>query len=132
MVGYRFVGAANYTPADSVSPSIPLGVMAIAPQLFYSCGFIAAVHAGCCSSGGKLMQQDIVAQGVELMLFGMGTVVVFLALLVVATTAMSAFVGRYFPETQKISSGTGKPAAADGEVVAAITAAIHQHRRRKP
>ncbi len=108
--------------------------MAIASQLFYSWGLSPAVHAGCGSSGGKLMQQDILAQGVELMLFGMGTVVVFLALLVIATTGMSAFVGRYFPETQKILSGTSKPApaAADGEVVAAISAAIHQHRRRKP
>ena len=33
------------------------------------------------------MQGDIVAQGLELMLFGMGTVVVFLALLVAMATA---------------------------------------------
>ena len=82
------------------------------------------------------MQQDIVAQGLELMLFGMGTVVVFLALLVVATNAMSAFVGRYFPEPQPAPAAGGKPAvgagAPDPEVVAAITAAIHQHRNRKP
>ncbi|TDG13498.1 oxaloacetate decarboxylase [Seongchinamella unica] len=82
------------------------------------------------------MQQDIVAQGVELMLFGMGTVVVFLALLVVATNAMSAFVSRYFPETQPAPVAGSKPSAAaaspDAEVVAAITAAVHQHRKRKP
>lgn len=81
------------------------------------------------------MQQDIVAQGVELMLFGMGTVVIFLALLVVATTAMSAFVGRYFPEPQPAPTAADKPAATgaspDAEVVAAISAAIHQHRNRK-
>lgn len=82
------------------------------------------------------MQQDIVAQGVELMLFGMGTVVVFLALLVVATTAMSAFVGRYFPQAQPVPVAPRKPAAPAGspdtEVVAAITAAVRQHRNRKP
>lgn len=81
------------------------------------------------------MQQDIVAQGLELMLFGMGTVVVFLALLVVATTAMSAFVGRYFPEPEPATIAGNKPAAGvaspDAEVVAAITAAVHQHRNRK-
>ena len=81
------------------------------------------------------MQQDIVAQGVELMLFGMGTVVVFLALLIVATTVMSAFVGRYFPEARPAPTAGGKSAAVggspDAEVVAAITAAIHQHRNRK-
>ena len=82
------------------------------------------------------MQQDIVAQGVELMLFGMGTVVVFLALLVLATTAMSAFVGRYFPQSQPSPAVAPKPAARpvshDPEVVAAITAAVHKHRNRKP
>lgn len=79
------------------------------------------------------MQQDIVGQGVELMLYGMGTVVVFLALLVVATTAMSAFVGRYFPEAEKAAVAAGKPvsAPADNELVAVISAAVHQHRGRK-
>ena len=44
------------------------------------------------------MQGDLVAQGVALMLYGMGTVVLFLALLVAATTAMSRVVTRFFPE----------------------------------
>ncbi|MEH6585952.1 MAG: OadG family protein [Halioglobus sp.] len=81
------------------------------------------------------MQQDIVAQGLELMLYGMGTVVVFLALLVIATTAMSSFVGRYFPEPQTPAVMGNKPAstgaAPNDELVAAITAAVHQHRGRK-
>ncbi len=79
------------------------------------------------------MQQDIVSQGVELMLYGMGTVVVFLALLVVATTMMSAFVGRYFPEAENPPARPRKPVAApaDNELVAVITAAVHQHRGRK-
>ena len=68
--------------------------------------------------------------------FGMGTVVVFLALLVVATTAMSAFVGRFFPEPPPAPVAGSKPevgaAASPGsEVVAAISAAIHQHRNHK-
>ena len=46
------------------------------------------------------MQGDIVAQGVELMLYGMGTVVIFLALLILATTAMSQLVERFFPEPE--------------------------------
>ena len=79
------------------------------------------------------MQGDIVAQGVELMLYGMGTVVVFLTLLVVITTCMSAMVQRYFAEAE--SAGTASPravgiAAVDEEVVAAITVAVHAHRNR--
>ena len=75
------------------------------------------------------------AQGVELMVFGMGTVVAFLALLVVATTVMSTLVGRYFPEPHKPSPSRPPPAAGavkdDAELVAAISAALHQHRRKK-
>lgn len=84
------------------------------------------------------MQGDIVAQGLELMLYGMGTVVLFLALLVLATTGMSGLITRYFPQPEPPSvtareRGAGKAAAPqlDPGVVAVITAAIHQHRRTK-
>jgi oxaloacetate decarboxylase gamma subunit len=84
------------------------------------------------------MQGDIVAQGIELMLYGMGTVVLFLALLVVITTLMSRCVSRYFPESgstaeaalQKLH-GAALPPADDPNLVAVISAAIHQHRAGK-
>ena len=83
---------------------------------------------------GKAMQGDIVAQGVELMLYGMGTVVLFLALLVVATTGMSRIIGRYFAEPDPAETPpaprTVGPARAadDAQLVAVISAAIQQHR----
>ncbi|QFU75310.1 oxaloacetate decarboxylase [Halioglobus maricola] len=80
------------------------------------------------------MTDDIVSQGVELMLYGMGTVVVFLALLVVITTFMSTVITRYFPEAPAPAPVPRKPvasAAAQGEVIAAISAAVHQHRSNK-
>jgi oxaloacetate decarboxylase gamma subunit len=81
------------------------------------------------------MQENIMAQGFELMIYGMGTVVVFLALLVVATTAMSAFVGRYFAEVQKPPARrvarAGQVVTDDSEIVAVISAAIHRYRNRK-
>ena len=80
------------------------------------------------------MQGDIVAQGVELMLYGMGTVVLFLAALVLVTTGMSGFITRFFPEPElppvtARDRGAGKVVAAelDPGIVAVITAAIHQH-----
>ncbi len=83
------------------------------------------------------MQGDIVAQGVELMLFGMGTVVIFLGLLVVATAGMSRFVGRYFPAPEPSAAPSRRPSLPaqatttdDGELVAVISAAIRQHRQR--
>ncbi|MEP0201700.1 MAG: OadG family transporter subunit [Halioglobus sp.] len=78
------------------------------------------------------MQSDIVAQGLELMVYGMGSVVVFLALLVVCMTVMSTTVTRFFPEPQAVRQTSRKPtpAAQDEELVAVISAAVHQHRRR--
>ena len=84
------------------------------------------------------MAENFVAQGLELMLYGMGTVVLFLALLVLVTTVMSGVIGRYFPEPTTAAPARparpSAPAAAgtpDSEVVAAITAALRQHRNRK-
>ena len=90
------------------------------------------------------MQDDLFAQGLELMLYGMGTVVLFLALLVVITTAMSLFVERWFPEPQPTPTAAealrrlraGQAAAAPGapaeaELVAVISAAVHRHRARR-
>lgn len=83
------------------------------------------------------MQGDIVAQGVELMLYGMGTVVLFLAALVLATAGMSGFITRYFPQPEPPpvkarERGPGEAAAElDPGIVAVITAAIHQHRDKQ-
>ena len=85
------------------------------------------------------MQGDIVAQGVELMLYGMGTVILFLALLVVAIVTTSRFVNSYFPQEessaeaalQKLRGRSQPQAVDDPNLVAVISAAIHQHRANK-
>lgn len=84
------------------------------------------------------MNNPLMSQGLELMLYGMGTVVVFLALLVVITTGMSRLLGRYFPEPVVVARPrrqSGTPAAPgdgpDKELVAAIGAAIRQHRKTR-
>jgi oxaloacetate decarboxylase (Na+ extruding) subunit gamma len=83
------------------------------------------------------MQGDIVNQGVELMLYGMGTVVVFLAVLIGATNFMSWCVARYFPEPEiPMISASPVPVAAakgtdNGQLLAVISAAIHRHRQGK-
>ncbi len=65
------------------------------------------------------MQGDVLSAGVELMLVGMGTVFVFLTLLVLAMRAMSALVQRYLPNHD-----------ANAEELAAIASAVHQYRQR--
>ncbi|MEH6588717.1 MAG: OadG family protein [Halioglobus sp.] len=85
------------------------------------------------------MQGSIVEQGVELMLFGMGTVVVFLMLLILATNLMSLILQRFFPEPEvpAISPALAPapaptPRAIDQtRLLAVITAAIHRHRADK-
>lgn len=83
------------------------------------------------------MQGDIVAQGFELMLYGMGTVVLFLSLLVVATSAMSRLMIRYFPDPEppavpaREPAGGAVSAGTDPRLLAVITAAIHRHRRHR-
>jgi len=69
------------------------------------------------------METSLIYQGVQLMLAGMGTVFVFLTVLVFATMMMSRVV---------LSVGSQKsPGDVTAEEVAAISAAIETHRRRK-
>ncbi len=65
----------------------------------------------------------MIDQGLTLMLVGMGTVFVFLTILIVATSAMSEIVRRMTP------APIDRDPTADE--VAAITAAIAQHRRQR-
>lgn len=72
-------------------------------------------------------------QGVELMLYGMGTVFTFLALLIIATTVMSFLLQRFAkPEPKAVPSPVKAQEAAgnDDQLVAVISAAIHKYRSR--
>ena len=68
------------------------------------------------------MQNDLIDQGLTLMLAGMGTVFVFLTALVIAMSVMSRVVMRLQP-------AAAQPGVTDEEV-AAISAAITAHRRK--
>lgn len=80
------------------------------------------------------MGQALLEQGLELMIYGMGTVFVFLTVLVIVTTIMSKIVQRFFPDPIVATSPTAKPAPAatnNQQLHAVITAAIHRHRSRQ-
>lgn len=80
------------------------------------------------------MQESLINQGFDLMLYGMGTVVAFLAILVVATLGMSWFIRSFFPEAEppvkavQSDSGANLP---DARLLAVIKAAIDQHRAKR-
>ena len=81
------------------------------------------------------MQDSLMQQGVDLMLYGMGTVVIFLAILVVCTTLMSRMVQRYFAEPD-VQAASIKMVEADHDVVdarllAVIKSALDQHRAKR-
>ena len=67
------------------------------------------------------MEGSLLEQGATLMLVGMGTVFVFLTLLVVAVSVIKRFAG-IFKEEQDVGAGI------QPDEVAAITAAIAKHR----
>lgn len=79
------------------------------------------------------MQPTLIEQGVELMLYGMGTVFVFLALLIAATSIMSALIQRYAkPEEVILKRAVNNPVVTDDDqVIAVISAAIHKYRSRR-
>ena len=71
-------------------------------------------------------QSDLLTAGFNLMLTGMGTVFSFLTLLVLATLAMSRLVALAQPLTLITPESVESPTEDE---LAAITAAIHQHRK---
>jgi oxaloacetate decarboxylase gamma subunit len=79
------------------------------------------------------VQPTLIEQGVELMLYGMGTVFVFLALLIAATSIMSALIQRYAkPEEVILKRAVNNPVVTDDDqVIAVISAAIHKYRSRR-
>ncbi len=76
------------------------------------------------------METDLIQQGVELMLFGMGTVFAFLILLVGAVYLMSLMISRFFPEPvqPELAVQMAPITAVEPRIQAVIQAAIDKHR----
>ncbi|WP_114417260.1 OadG family protein [Marinospirillum perlucidum] len=82
-----------------------------------------------------MQEPDLITEGLNLLILGMGFVFVFLTLLVVATTLMSKSINHFFPEAEepapaKAGKAAALPTEQNSEVIAAISAAIHLHRHR--
>ncbi|ALO46759.1 OadG family protein [Pseudohongiella spirulinae] len=84
---------------------------------------------------------ELMLEGFNLALYGMGFVFTFLVLLVFLTVAMSAAVSRFSPPAPTVvprrrtskrkdsGSGASAKSADKAQIVAAITAAVRQHRQ---
>ncbi|MBU2886826.1 OadG family protein [Gilvimarinus agarilyticus] len=82
------------------------------------------------------MQETLLQQGIDLMIYGMGTVIVFLTLLVFATGIMSRFMLRYFPDPVVVEPKKSRAPAANGAAVEphiqrVIEEAVRQHRQAR-
>lgn len=81
------------------------------------------------------MDNEFMQQGLDLMLYGMGSVLVFLTILVVVTVLMSALMTRFFPEPEvklpERSATDVGTTAVDDKLLAVIRAALEQHRKKR-
>lgn len=83
------------------------------------------------------MQESLVSQGFSLLLYGMGTVFVFLTVLVLVVGCISYIIVRFFPEpadplptTPNNNSRSGS-SPVDAKTLRIIKAAIDQHRAKR-
>lgn len=78
---------------------------------------------------------ELVLQGINLMLVGMGFVITFLFALIFAITLISKVVTRYFPEVSPaVAAKSAQPAPAVNDIELlrpVIIAAIAHHRRQQ-
>lgn len=75
---------------------------------------------------------EMMSSGIELMFAGMGIVFLFLTMLVVAINMMSSLLQRFFPDApaSQMAAAASMSSGIDKSIIAAITAAVHQHRSK--
>lgn len=80
------------------------------------------------------MHDLLLQQGFDLMLYGMGTVLTFLTILVITTALMSVVMQRFFPDPDISSPVDDEPAtpmaAVSRKTQAIIKAALDKHRAK--
>lgn len=81
------------------------------------------------------MSPTLLEQGVEIMLFGMGTVIAFLTLLVITMVLMSRLLETFYPAATQATQPASVPTPSgeqleSGDLLAVIMAAVHRHRQQ--
>ncbi len=74
------------------------------------------------------MDTNLVVEGIKFMVLGMGSVFLFLIIMIFFMNIMSVIIHKFFPEPRPVIPGE-KKAQDNRKVVAAITAAIIHHRQ---
>lgn len=78
------------------------------------------------------MEQSLLQLGLNITLFGMSIVFVFLLLLAICTGIMSRLVARYFAVNEPLPKVADQPLAVDdARILEVIQLAITQHRKNR-
>ena len=75
------------------------------------------------------MEVNYIFEGLKIMLLGMGTVFMFLIVMIVMMNIMSTVVHRFFPEPNDMENTPSPVQENSAKKIAAITAAIIHHRQ---
>ena len=75
------------------------------------------------------METNLIIEGFKFMGLGMGTVILFLVVMIVCMNIMSYVVHKFFPEPQANLESSANAKKDNKKVIAAITAAISHHRQ---
>lgn len=81
-----------------------------------------------------MAETSLVSQGLELMIFGMGVVFVFLTMLVFVTGFMSALINKIAPEVEAApapAAPAAPSAGVDPQLLKVLSAAVKEHRARQ-
>jgi oxaloacetate decarboxylase gamma subunit len=76
------------------------------------------------------MEMNSVFEGLKIMLIGMGTVFMFLIVMIIMMNIMSRVIHRFFPEPNDVENNVGPAQKSNAKKIAAITAAIMHHRSK--
>ena len=74
-------------------------------------------------------ETNLIVEGFKFMALGMGTVFMFLIVLIFMMNAMSKIVNKFFPEPQAANLEPASTQKDNKKIIAAITAAISHHRQ---
>ena len=75
------------------------------------------------------METNLILEGFKFMGLGMGTVFLFLIIMIASMNAMSYVIHKFFPEPQSNVDTSVNNKKDNKKIVAAITAAISHHRQ---
>ena len=75
------------------------------------------------------METNLVLEGFKFMGLGMGTVFLFLIVMIIFMNIMSVIIHKFFPEPHQSPDASSANKKDNKKIIAAITAAIAHHRQ---